>query len=227
MIGNYLQAVLDWSEVWALLIPLGVLLFRHQQPPFLKPVIVYVCVALFLNLCGNIIADYKKYFPHWLQSNNPIYNVHSLIRFACFAAFFLALKQPYYTSIRRVVSLLLLCFILVNFLVSENFFFTGHLSGNLLSAEAYALLIYCLLFYLSQLKDEKESITSGADFWVATGLCIYVVINFFVFLFYVPMIDQNPDLADNMWSVHNVAYILLSFFIAKAFYVSTRPEHRT
>lgn len=227
MVGEYLQAILDWSEVWALFIPFSVLLFRQEQPSFLKPVIVYLWVALFLNLSGNIIADFKEHFPGWLQSNNPLYNVHSLVRFSCFGAFFLALKQPYYAGARRVIAVILLCYILLNFLFYENFFYPGHLSGNLLSAEAYVLLVYCLLYYLSQLRDEKETIASGPDFWVTTGLCVYVVINFFVFLFYVPMINQNPDLADKMWSVHNIAYILLHFFIAKAFYVSTLPEHRT
>lgn len=227
MFSKYLQSILDWSEVWTLLIPLSVLLFRQKQPSFLKPVVVYLWIALFLNLFGNIIADFKKYFPAWLQSNNPLYNLHSLIRFGCFSYFFLALKQPYYASARKVVAAILFGFIILNFLFHEDFFYTEHLSGNLLSAEAYVLLVYCLLYYLSQLRDEKETIASGPAFWVATGLCIYVVINFFVFLFYVPMINQNPDLADKMWSVHNAAYILLSFFIAKAFYVSTRPEHRT
>ena len=37
--------------------------------------IVYLWIAFFLNLSGNIIADYKKYFPDWLQSNNPLYNL--------------------------------------------------------------------------------------------------------------------------------------------------------
>ena len=56
------------------------------------------------------------------------------------------------------------------------------------------------------------------DFWVVTGLSIYVVINFFVFLFYVPLLTENPDLADRMWSIHNLAYITMCIFIAKAFY---------
>lgn len=74
-------------------------------------------------------------------------------------------------------------------------------------------------YYLSQLHNEVERISDKKDFWVVTGLAIFVVINFFLFLFYVPMIEENPVLAGNMWNVHNVAYILFCILIAKALYV--------
>jgi hypothetical protein len=116
-------------------------------------------------------------------------------------------------------------FVIINFTFFENFFNPLHLSGNLLAAEGYLLLIYCMLYYLSRLKDEIEVLTSGKDFWVVTGLSIYVVINFFVFLFYVPMLKENPQLAINMWSVHNVAYIILCIFISKAFYATAANSY--
>lgn len=224
MVNTVLQRIYDWAEVWALLIPLSVLHFHPKQPQYLKPVVIYLWIALALNLVGDIIGDFKAHLPSWMQSNNPLYNLHSIVRFACFAAFFTALKQPFFGRIRKILAIVSVLFVLLNFTVNENFLYTENLSGNLLSFEAYLLLVYCLLYYLSQLKSDVESITSGADFWVATGLCVYVVINFFVFLFYVPMIKEDWVLADKMWSVHNLAYILFCAFLAKSFYVSARPE---
>lgn len=223
----YSRLIFDWSEVWALVIPLGMLLYFRHQPPYLKPVVVYLWVALFLNTTIDVIGDYKTHFPSWMQSNNPLYNLHSIVRFVCFAAFFLALKQPHFTRIKKVLPLVSLAFIAANFIFVENFLYPNNLSGNLLTVEAYLLLIYCLLYYLSQLREDVDVLANGAAFWVTTGLCIYVVINFFVFLFYVPMIKQDWRLANSMWDVHNVAYILFCLSIAKAFYVSSRLEHRT
>ncbi|CAN5184168.1 hypothetical protein BH20BAC1_BH20BAC1_14220 [soil metagenome] len=60
------------------------------------------------------------------------------------------------------------------------------------------------------------------DFWVVTGLSIYVVTNFFVFLFYTPMLNTNLNLAMKMWNVHNTAFILLCIFISKAIYAPAR-----
>lgn len=208
--------ILNWSEVWALLIPLSVLMNHKQQPKYLKPVVIYLWIALLLNISGDIIADFKSYFPSWLQRNVVLYNVHSLVRFTCFSLFFILLQQPYYKLIKKVLPFIFILFLSVNFSMGDDFFNPHHLSGNLLAAEAYILLTYCMIYYLSQLKEEKV-LTGGKDFWVVVGLSIYVVTNFFVFLFYVPMMTENETLASNMWNVHNVVYIFLCVMIAKSF----------
>lgn len=220
-----LRDMLDWSEVWALLIPIIYFLFNTRQPRFLKPVIVYLFAALLLNLAGNIIADYKALLPLWMHSNNPLYNLHSVIRFICFSLFFMALKQNYFTRLQHILILISLFIFIIYFSIGENFGNPRHLSGNLLSAEAYLLLIFCMLYYLAKLRAEVVDISDGPDFWIVTGLSIYVVVNFFVFLFYIPMINQDSNLADSIWDVHNIAYIILCIFITKALYESTRHQY--
>ncbi len=78
-----------------------------------------------------------------------------------------------------------------------------------------------MLYYLSALNDEDDTAFKGPVFWIVTGLGVYVVINFFVFLFYVPMIAQDQVLALDIWKVHDVAYVILCLFITRAFYVTT------
>lgn len=219
------QAILDWSEVWALLFPLVAYHFVRHQPGSLRPVLVYVWGALFLNLLGDIIGDFKRYLPDWLQTNLLLYNLHSLFRFVCYVYFFSLVKQTYFTRLRKMLPPFYLLLAAVNYIVLEDYLDQNHISGNLFTIEAYFLLIYCMLYYLSQLRDEVERMQSDKEFWVVTGLSIYVVINFFIFLFYVPMIQENPRLADRMWSVHNLAYISLCLFITKAIYVPFRPNH--
>lgn len=211
--------ILNWSEVWAVLIPLFVLLSRRHQPAFLKPVIVYLWAALIINLAADIIGDFRSLLPSWIQGNNILYNIHSVIRFACFSLFFIRLAQPAFVQIKKALPLLFILFITINFSVVESFFTPGHLSGNLLAAEAYLLLIYCMSFYLSQVKEDKKILIQDKAFLVVTGLSIYVVSNFFVFLFYVPMIRANPQLAANMWYVHNFSYLILCLAISRSFYV--------
>ena len=214
-----ISQIFDWSEVWALLIPLFALFFRRKQPVYMKPVIFYLWIALFLNLTGDIIGDYKRYLPHWLHSNNILYNIHSLVRFACFGYFFRLDGKTYRGIIGRIINLAAVFFILYNFIYVEDFTNPNHLSGNLLATEAFVLLIYCMQYYLSRLNAEVGEFAGRKDFWMVTGLCIYLVVNFFVFLFYVPMLSENPEMADQMWLVHNIAYISLCIFIAKSFYV--------
>jgi len=221
---HVLRILLDWSEVWAPLIPIGYYLFHRNQPAFLKPVILYLFIAFFVNLAGDLISDYKAYMPFGIKSNNPLYNAHSIIRFACFSYFFAALGQKDFSKFRFLLPIIGLLVIVVNFGWVESFGNPDHLSGNLLASEAYLLLIYCMLYYLSKLRNDADDISGGADFWVVTGLSIYVVVNFFVFLFYVPMLNYDAVLAERIWDVHNIAYILLCIFITRAFYDDARHQ---
>jgi len=222
--GDYLLLALDWSEVWSLFIPLFALSIFRKQPASLKPIIIYLFLALFLNLIIDFIIPFKKYFPSWLHSNNPFYNIHSVVRFICFSFYFIHLPQTSFKKLKKWLGIISLVFLLVNFSFFENFFNPKYFSGNLLTIEAYLLLSYCMLYYLSELKDDTKNLFDGPDFWVVTGLSIYVVTNFFVFLFYLPMINVDVELAINIWNVHNIAFIIFCLFITRAFYVSFRYQ---
>ena len=217
---NFCQDLLNWSEVWGILIPLFTLLgFKKRQPNLINPIIIYLCLALFMNLLADLIGDFKTFFPSFLKSNNPIYNIHSIIRFTCFTIYFITIKKLPVSNLKKVVIFSMCLFIFINFLFYENFFNYYILSGSLLAVEAYLLLILCMEYYLAELNDEVENISGKKNFWIVTGLSIYVTVNFFIFLFYVPMIKENHLLAVQMWNVHNVAYLILCILIAKSFYV--------
>lgn len=225
---KHLKLFFDWSEVWAPIIPLFVLLKNKKQSVFLRPVIVYIWVAFFINLFGDIIGDFKKYFAetYWLQKNLYLYNLHSIIRFVCFSYFFIFLKQGYYSLVKKIVPFVYLACIFIDLIFFEDFFDTKSIGANVLSIEAFFLLFYCLLYYLSKLKNENDAIMSGADFYVVTGLSIFVVTNFFVFLFYETMLKEDWHQADNMWSVHNVAYIVFCLLLAKAFSLAKKNKDK-
>ncbi len=70
--------------------------------------------------------------------------------------------------------------LLLNFTIFSKSFTSLHINSNLITAESYLLLLYCLVYYLSKLKDAGIVFKSEPDFWIVTGLAIYVVINFFV-----------------------------------------------
>ncbi len=218
-VSIYLQYFFDWSEAWAPLVPLFVLLKHKNQPPFLRPVIIYILLALPINIIGDFIGDFKHHLPetYWLQKNLYLYNIHSLVRFVCFTYFFMGLKQPYYTMLKKAIALVYLAALIIDLTWYEDFFDQNSIGSHLFTVEAFLLLVYCLLYYLSKLKNDSDELMSGADIYVVTGLSIFVVINFFVFLFYDAMLVEDWEVADKMWSVHNIGYIILCLLIAKAF----------
>lgn len=212
-----LYQILDWSEVWALLIPLAVLWIHKQQPRCFKPIIVYLWLALLIDIPIDVAYIFKQSVPSWMWPNNYLYNIHSIARFACFSAFFVLLRQLYLVKIKKWLPLASGLCILVNFLFFEDFFTPNTFSSRLLSMEAGILLFYCLQYYLFRLQEDKAGSGKGNEFWMVTGLGIYVVFNFPFFLLYTSL-EVNDQV--NWWYIHNVSYIIFCIFIAKAFYVT-------
>ena len=224
--GNFLLRALDWSEVWAMLIPLSVLLFRRQNyDASLRPVVIYIWLGFLINFVIDAIMAINIHFEKVFFSNNPFYNIHSVVRFACFSFYFIRLQPNSFKKTKRILTISSLLFMLINFFFFENFFNYNSFSGNLLTIEAYLLLVFCMLYYLTELKNDSDNLFNTPHFWVVTGLCIYVVINFFVFLFYMAMIYVDKDLAINIWNVHNIAFIIFCLFITKGLYGSNRYKY--
>jgi len=220
--GSFLTDILDWSEAWAPLIPLAIWVRHMGQPGYLRPVVLYIWAAFFIDLVIDLIWKCRTHIsPPW-NSNNYLYNVHSLVRFYLFALFFIRLNQPFLVRVKRLVPWLFGLFVVLNFSLSEHFFDYYNLSSRLLAMEAGILLFYCLQYYFYKVKEDEEIGINQPDFWVVTGLGIYVVINFFIFLLYNELTAYDVHFAVDIWTVHNLSYIVLQLFLAKALYESTR-----
>ena len=222
---DILRRILNWSEVWAAAIPVSILLFRRTENRSLRPVIIYIWLAFLINIAIDAIMAINMYFKYGMFSNNFLYNVQSVVRFACFSLYFFKLHPTSFVRTRKIIALTALGFLIINFLFFEKFINFYSFSDRLLTAEAYLLLVYCMLYYLTELKSDRDDLFRTPHFWVVTGLCIYVVVNFYVFLFYMPMLDLDLDLAVNFWHVHNIAFIIFCLFITKAFYGPVRYKY--
>ncbi len=219
--NTVLGKILDWSEVWALLIPLIIVLKYRNQPSRLKPVKIYIWLSFFIFLFADIIMEFKKpwHFPSWLRTNNYLYNAHAIIQLFLFIWFFNLLVQPFLKTAKRVIPLLACIFIIINFLFFEDFFERMRLSSLMLAVAAGILLFYCLQYYLYLLMDEQiRVIRKVPGFWIVTGLSVYVVINFFIFLFYEALIVNNMDFAVEVWNIHNLTFIIFCICMSIEFY---------
>jgi hypothetical protein len=211
------QLILDWSEVWALLIPL---IIYKKQPDLYRPVVFYLWSALFINLAIDCIWKLRTVIPSAYNSNNYLYNLHSIIRFGLFTIFFIKLNQPFLVWLKKLVPLLFLIFFVINFGWLEQFFNYSQFSSRLLAVEAFLLLFYVLQYYLFKINENVDVNIFSPDFWIVTGLGIYMVINFFIFLLYNELSIRLQTFAISLWNVHNLSFIIFNLFIAKSLHES-------
>lgn len=226
-----LKEIFDWAEVWALFIPLIVLFRNKRQPGFLFPVVIYVFISLYLNYLIDVSWKGKHVFPFpdWFQVNTYYYNALSIIRFFLLSWFFIKLDQPFLRTVKKIVPILFLIFVVVNFSFFEKFVnywynangkLSSTLSSKLLSAEAIGMLFYCIQYYFYKLQEDKEELKKPADFWIVTGLSIFYVSNFLIFLFYERLLQDSQPFVIYIWYIPNITFIILCIFIAKAFSLS-------
>lgn len=227
--NHYLQQLLDCSEIWALFIPLFFMTGDKKKVAYLKPVRIYVWIAIIISVLIIVISKRNQWFgfpehpnPSWLGSNNFLYNLHSVVRFLLFSWFFILLDQKILSRGKRLIPILFLLCFFINFIFFEDFFNYWSFSGRLLSIEATILLFYCLLYYMHMLRDDESSFRASPSFWVVTGLSIYVVVNIPIFLFYAALLKQFEDFTVGIWDIHNISFIIFCIFLAKAFYESRK-----
>jgi hypothetical protein len=226
MILRIIRIIFDWSEVWALLIPLIIFIIRKPTYNWVTPVKWYLLTALLLNISIDFVW-YVNMYDLWGSvkgdrwNNNIFYNLHSIARLIFFSWFFILLRQRFMHRIKAIIPFGFLLFVLINFIFYENFFPQGSKEGfssRLLATEAALLLFYCLQYFIFLMMDDKTiSLSRQPGFWIVTGLSIYVSVNFFIFLFYSYLFSVEI-FAAHIWDVHNIVFILLCLFITKQFY---------
>ncbi len=227
---DILQEILDWSEAWAPLIPLLVFWIKKPREAWIRPLVIYLVIAFLLNLIATIIWKRMHMgLEGWMQQNlgvfynadgslnNTIfYNLHSISRFLLFAWFFHYMGKQF-RKINKVLPPLVILLGLIYFIFYDDI---RDFSSVLFSTEAALLLFYGLFYYLILLRDEQSHIKRQPSFWIVTGLSIYVVINFPIFLFYSVLEEQADKFAVDIWDLHNISYIVFCLLIAKSFYAA-------
>lgn len=212
-----LKEILDWSEVWALFIPLTVLALRRKPVnDLLRPVVIYLFVALVLNAFADISWKFQKplNLPDWMRNNNFIYNIHFVARLLLFSWFFIRLKEPLLKSIKKLIPILYLVYVIISFIKFKPI--TEFNSGPA-AASAALLIFYCLLHYLYLSQQEHPPTSAKKSIaWVVAGLSIYVAVNFFIFLFYTTLMDTAVKFSIVIWNVHNIIFIVFCIFLAIA-----------
>lgn len=218
--ASVIENILIWSEVWALLIPLYFIITLKKLPGYTRPVRYYVIAALLLNIAANTIANQRSLGLHLRWHNNiAIYNFHSIIRLLLFSWFFISLKQPYLTRIKVIIPILFLAFAIVNFTFFESFF-NKKISSIVHSLEAICLLFYCLQYYLYLLREELYSFKKLPSFWIVTGLSLFVVSSFPIYLYYDVAVARDTIFARSIWQVQEAAFIIFCILTSIGLYVS-------
>lgn len=211
-----INIIFDWIEVWVLLIPISVLLTPRKISFELRPVVYYLFIALLLNTVANLIYNQKNLGLNLPWHKNVIlYDLHSIIRLLLFSLFFIRLNQSLFVNIKKYLPILFLVVVIINIFIFHNSY-NDLIDIHLYTLESGILLFYCLQYYFYLfLLEEKWSFKKIPSFWIVTGLSIFIVVSFPIYVFYKELIKQNIDFVVNVWIVQKIAFLIFCLFTAK------------
>ena len=220
-----LKLLLDWSEVWALLIPIGVYWFRRQQPGYMRPIIIYLFLAAFLNLFAEVMGflalKYRPPVSAWWYSNHPFYNAQIPIRFLFFLLFFYALNKVYRLWVWVAFVLFLMGMFALEIFTNESVLSRTNINVMLQVIAAFLLMLLCIFFYLRVLSTRMEQPFQSKSFYQVTAIAVYCILTLFVFLFYEDVeASGKPSDLMKFWDYHNGPFIISCIFTEIALYVS-------
>lgn len=214
---NY-SVILKWSEVWAVIIPILIYLYKKPNEKYIKPVIWYLVIALILNIICDIIGENYYNEPKFIVAINynlPFYNLHSIIRLFLFINFFHFINVPANKFIKKILPIVIAALVVFNFLFLDSF---KNFSSKIFTIESIVLIVYCIIYFLAILGADDASNNFNSSLIIVTGLAVYESVCFPIFLFYDLLSKKFQDYAIDIWDVHNIMYIILCLFIARAFY---------
>src|SRR5688572_11838807 len=127
-----LKEMLDWSEVWATLIPLIVYILVKPKAIWIKPLMTYLLIALLLSLVIDItwksrelgIKDWVEKTFSWLYQGKYLYtlifyNINSFIRLLLLTWFFY-MVNPLYKKTYTLITALFFIGGIINFVFFES-----------------------------------------------------------------------------------------------------------
>jgi hypothetical protein len=222
---DYYKTISDWSEVWALLIPLAVILRKPRRCRECLPLVIYVFVALLLNIISVSIQLYQDGMPAFLQSNNLFYNLHAVARVYFFSWYIVVLNNKQFSGIAKAAIVAFSVFLATDFIFFESIL---NLSDWLPVAETVILLILCMRYFLYSIKDESETDwIKEPSFTACTAISLYVAATFFVFLFITsPWVSYKVNLRFALFiaEFYKLIFLIFSILLALAIYRHSKKK---
>ncbi len=224
---NFLK---DWSEVWALLIPLIIIVLFKPGSKQIRPVILYVILGLILNFIATFMLKYHYLVPSYLyvnnmSNNNLLYNLHSMARVLLLSWYIINIKKYKASIILKIFLIGYLIFVLLDFTLIESPLF---FSTRIYSAESIVLLIMCIFYFFRSMEDESRTDwLKHPSFPICTGIILYEAITFFIFLFFYPLSEKNPEFFVATMQIYSLAFILFCILLSLAFYRYSKQLNQT
>jgi hypothetical protein len=214
---DFLKLIWEWSEGWAMLIPLLAIFIFRPKGRHVWLLITYVIIAFAVNFFAQLVLQCYYLFPdNFSNSNNIYYNIHVVVRVLILGWYIISVRPYKYHVLLNALLILFIAFTLINFTFFESPLL---LSIRLFAAGNITLIICCVSYFLrSILEDSTVNWLKHPSFIVCTAVCLYEAVTFFIFLFIYPLSYTDPEFGLVTLRIYQVILVLFGILLAIALY---------
>lgn len=214
---DFLKLIWEWSEGWAMLIPLLAILIFRPKGRYVWLLITYILLAFAINFFAQLVLQCYYLFPNSFSNNNNIYyNVHVVLRVLILGWYIISVRPYKYYKLHKALLFLFIVFTLINFIFFESPLL---LSIRLFAAGNITLIICCVSYFLrSILEDSTVNWLKHPSFIVCTAVCLYEAVTFFIFLFIYPLSYTDPEFGLVTLRIYQVILVIFGILLAIALY---------
>lgn len=199
---------------------------HHKMNLFILYFFSYILLKL--SFYFEDFISYSFYINFWRDLTSYLDFLFTILEYFIFSIYFnrifFSLKDRRINLIISIVFLIIAIAILIFDLMRFAMLRTQAIQ-NLFSVQALCLLVPCCLYYMQLFKRNIEvNLINESSFWVITGLSFFMLCTLPFSLIMTHIMNSNPALFFNLFSIFLIFYILLFSMIIRAFFCKPVKE---
>lgn len=210
-----------YTSIFSPLIPLSILLSKIKQPK--EKAIWIIFIYIFYSFSTDLILFYWDQIGELPETvNRNLSSLFTVVEFVCFGLFF------YFTLKRKNLRNLVLSGIVIiaSFLIA-NIFFQFIKFENLdsipITVQGLFIMPLALVYYFEQIKNPDALFIYGTpNFWIVTGILIYLAGTFFIFILSENLTEKELDY---YWPINYFFNTIKNLMFGLAFYMYSRKQN--
>jgi hypothetical protein len=191
------------------LLPIGAgILYYKKLGKAVHALIIYLCIALLINIGGIIMASYNK-------NNLPLLHVYTAFEMVAVTWYYkraFATKQA--DKWMRLIMIIYPILCIINFSFFQSIYTFNTYTRPL---EAIIVIVFSGVYLSAPGTTNKNQLTASAGRWIASGFMLYFCTSLFQFVFSNVMHNHaSREMRLLVWNIHDtfVLIMYIFFFIA-------------
>ena len=156
--------------------------------------------------------------------SNTLFSLFTIVEFCCFSLFFYFTLLPHPRLRKAILVFIVLfsVFCVLNLLLGFNR--NDNLDTIPVTFQAIFIMSLCVIYFFEQIRNPNSLfIYSTSEFWVVTGILVYLAGTFFIFIYSANLTQEELN---RYWPINYIFNALKNILFGLAIYIHGRKDRK-